>query len=1297
MSVDSFIQQRISLDASSTSEHTSSAATTPHRATFRLHQLSSNNPSLVGSGTPEPAVDPRWQMAPPNNADAQHAFFKSIESELPETDRIAIQHASASRQQQLLQQEAAAGGGGPTKRHSVLRGKTKQLTKLPIGVASGAVGSGGVLNASASSIPGTTTGYPEGGRAASTSISSTRRPAVFSSGSSAPPQQQIHSAGSSSSGHLPSTSTSGPSTANSLGRRANAPGPINVANNVRTRTHSLGGGSTSSAGASSTAGNATAVASGSSYAQAHPLLPPLRLATDHGMSPVGEAPDTAIEDTSEYCIAIIGSQGCGKSMLVKKIVKRYTVVEQITFNVGDSVVYSTVLHVDVSDNTNPQSVRVLEVDSALVAYPDNLWPPELPRIDGVLLCYDASNEDSFTRIPELLAGYHALGHALVILACKSDLHRAVSPSRANAIGREYDIGLIEVSITTDAGKGKIRNCFVWEIKAIGRHRRNAAKNAIPPYRNPASPEILQGSRSPWDSISNGGTPTGAQSSAMATALFNSRHQGSQSSVTSGTQLFRQAAGAAGVGGSASNSAPVLPLADTYAQSSSISHSTGGTGTGTGTSSLNGTTDHNALSPSVPSTARTSFDSVVMTGGAGVGAGAGGAGAGTGGAGASAIQQPLAPNQRPPSSASSGPPPSSSRTRSTSDALSTAAKVPSTGVGVGVSTIPTPSPSPHVPVAMAGDSNADTTPITNSNDDLGDAPGPDATSPLLEVGSGPGTAVPAGGGSGPVIESARTQREGSSLQWATLDEILDKLLFVSVSGDDPVFIQHFFLTYRRFATPRSVLLGMQKRMIELGKETRDPLLAKFAQMRICNLLSQWKENYPHDFGAPGTFGALQALLKQVVSNVHLVHYASDLIPFLDDIPKLEDRESTWCKKEETVGGDDSEDESANGTDDEIIPRLEDDDETYVGRGGGAFERRTRTPASSNPTAPQGRTLSAGPERPYHAAGSNSAPNVATSASNSVEGSNALPPLPNRSVASSTPGFQPESVFTYDRVVGRTARVNVKELQRISLAIISLETVHIAQEITRRMLVLFKRIEARDWLRRTMSKKDYVREKDPIGQLTRLFNYLVCWVSAMIVCFDKVEKRARAVDKMVVIAKALRQLNNYMGMNAFVAGINNVRGSDDEELTQTLASRPNSNWKQFKSLQMLVGTARSGQTYRTALKHTAGAAIPDLERHGSDIFRAEEGNLDYSRTDPNLIHWGKFTILGKLVGTVTLYQNRCHTMADYRDLEERPLISELVFNQVVWDLETLINREHRAWEEAQTTESSSTIRKLLPFKV
>jgi hypothetical protein len=98
--------------------------------------------------------------------------------------------------------------------------------------------------------------------------------------------------------------------------------------------------------------------------------------------------------------------------------------------------------------------------------------------------------------------------------------------------------------------------------------------------------------------------------------------------------------------------------------------------------------------------------------------------------------------------------------------------------------------------------------------------------------------------------------------------------------------------------------------------------------------------------------------------------------------------------------------------------------------------------------------------------------------------------------------------------------------------------------------------------------------------------------MIIAFDRPQARARVVDKMILIAKALRQLNNYMGMKAFVAGINSVRGNDDEELTQIMAAKPNSNWKQFQSLHLLLGSARMGQAYRLALRHTVGPAIPDL---------------------------------------------------------------------------------------------------------
>jgi hypothetical protein len=80
--------------------------------------------------------------------------------------------------------------------------------------------------------------------------------------------------------------------------------------------------------------------------------------------------------------------------------------------------------------------------------------------------------------------------------------------------------------------------------------------------------------------------------------------------------------------------------------------------------------------------------------------------------------------------------------------------------------------------------------------------------------------------------------------------LEKLLFLAVSGDgapflsirrpaalklvsflvDPAYISHFLLTYRRFASPRSVVLAMQKRMRWLDQPSADPMFACFAQMR-----------------------------------------------------------------------------------------------------------------------------------------------------------------------------------------------------------------------------------------------------------------------------------------------------------------------------------------------------------------------------------------------------------------------------------------------------------------------------------
>ena len=114
-------------------------------------------------------------------------------------------------------------------------------------------------------------------------------------------------------------------------------------------------------------------------------------------------------------------------------------------------------------------------------------------------------------------------------------------------------------------------------------------------------------------------------------------------------------------------------------------------------------------------------------------------------------------------------------------------------------------------------------------------------------SGPTSSETLSGGEEVADPKEPEQKPTRPTQWTTLDELLDKLLFLAVSGDgtilimtfcdfvlisisDPIFITNFLLTYRRFASPRSVLLAMQKRMRQLDNPSGDPMFACYAQMR-----------------------------------------------------------------------------------------------------------------------------------------------------------------------------------------------------------------------------------------------------------------------------------------------------------------------------------------------------------------------------------------------------------------------------------------------------------------------------------
>lgn len=90
-------------------------------------------------------------------------------------------------------------------------------------------------------------------------------------------------------------------------------------------------------------------------------------------------------------------------------------------------------------------------------------------------------------------------------------------------------------------------------------------------------------------------------------------------------------------------------------------------------------------------------------------------------------------------------------------------------------------------------------------------------------------------------------------------------------------------------------------------------------RICALLEAWIKDYPHDFAVRGTSGALTALIKSILSKTYLLHYGSELLPFLETLPALKDNDAAWALKLDNVGGD-SDSESLLD-DDEVIKPFE----------------------------------------------------------------------------------------------------------------------------------------------------------------------------------------------------------------------------------------------------------------------------------------------------------------------------------------------------------------------------------------
>jgi hypothetical protein len=121
------------------------------------------------------------------------------------------------------------------------------------------------------------------------------------------------------------------------------------------------------------------------------------------------------------------------------------------------------------------------------------------------------------------------------------------------------------------------------------------------------------------------------------------------------------------------------------------------------------------------------------------------------------------------------------------------------------------------------------------------------------------------------------------------------------------------------------------------------------VRICNLLETWIREFPYDFAVKGTAGALIALIKSIISKTHLLHYGSEFLPFLEQLPSLVDQDATWALKSEVS---DADSDVYSLEDEDEGHKIEDKEESDTGSEPQTVALSSSRPAASS-TSPQSR--------------------------------------------------------------------------------------------------------------------------------------------------------------------------------------------------------------------------------------------------------------------------------------------------------------------------------------------------------
>ncbi|TQW00595.1 hypothetical protein V2A60_001665 [Cordyceps javanica] len=433
---------------------------------------------------------------------------------------------------------------------------------------------------------------------------------------------------------------------------------------------------------------------------------------------------------------------------------------------------------------------------------------------------------------------------------------------------------------------------------------------------------------------------------------------------------------------------------------------------------------------------------------------------------------------------------------------------------------------------------------------------------------------------------------------TLAELVDRLLALRLSRADNNFSDIFLCLYRKFTTPTELFSAILARLDRVRDDKTAHYLSKTAtQLRIIEVIAKWVSLYPGDFAKLSTRRSLFEFIQHL-SAEPIFSVASQQMRRSLRRSALEDDDTGWATS----------DHSGPECDDERLSKEMSELSASIGM----FQVDENGDGGLEATEPPDFAGQPGGQVQFH------------------------------------------SYDEYEREAASLEPADLHPMNKTRYHVFMDQSDdEIADELTRIDWILFSSIRIRDFVRYvslSSTQKEKATSLKNVNRMINHFNHIAKWVANLILLRDKAKHRAQMLEKFMNVAIKLRQLNNYNGLAAVLAGINGIAIHRLAQTRQLVAPEVQ---KRFARAVILMSTQKSHSAYRLAWENSPLPRIPFVPLHLRDLVSAEEGSKTFVGPNGDRVNWRKFEVLGDVLLPLMKSQGTA-----YPNLVKNSLTRELI---------------------------------------